>query len=196
MAYFPVMMNIEDKRVLVVGGGQEGKQKVKVLSMFGAIVTVVAKEVSDGIEDIADTVFIREFTDADIEDGDYVLVVAATNDDELNEKISTLSKKKMIPVNVVDNTKLCTFIFPAIIKEGDVVCSVSSGGKSPYLTQYVKKLIKSVLPDRIGKINDTMGIERNKAFSEIEDVTKRRVYLKNKLDELLAVTAPLGQMKD
>ena len=55
MAYFPVMINIENKRVLVVGGGQEGKQKVKVLSMFGAIVTVVAKEVSDGIDDIADT---------------------------------------------------------------------------------------------------------------------------------------------
>lgn len=92
---------------------------------------------------------------------------------------------KTIPVNIVDDEKLCSFIFPAIVKYKDVVCAVSSGGKSPYITQYIKALLNKVLPEGIGEINDRMGEYRKHAKSEIADVTERRRFLRKRLDEEL-----------
>ncbi|MCR5302017.1 MAG: bifunctional precorrin-2 dehydrogenase/sirohydrochlorin ferrochelatase [Lachnospiraceae bacterium] len=185
MAYFPMMIDIEDKSVLIVGGGPEAKKKAEILNMFGARVTVVAKHAAVGLSDIADNIYIREYKDSDIEDGNYALVVAATSDTVLNERISAVSRAAKIPVNVVDDAGLCTFIFPAIIKDKDVVCAVSSGGKSPYLAQHVKKLIDNVLPDNIGSINDTMGQIRKQAKEEIADTKDRREFLRKKLDYYL-----------
>ena len=81
--------------------------------------------------------------------------------------------------------EFCTFIFPAIIKEKDVVCSVSSGGKSPYVAQYVKSLIRRSLPCGIGEINDKMGDFRSYAKQEIKEAAARRAFLRKKFDELI-----------
>ena len=88
-------------------------------------------------------------------------------------------------IDVVDDTELCTFIFPAIIKENDLVCAVSSAGKSPYVAQYVKGLIQECLPPQIVMINDQMGEYRESVKNKISDVVKRREALKNKLDSLI-----------
>ena len=80
---------------------------------------------------------------------------------------------------------LCTFIFPAIVKEEDVVVSVSSGGKSPYIVQHIKSLIQDVLPKGVGKINNYMGGLREQARRDIPDRMERRRFLRLKLEEAL-----------
>lgn len=185
MAYFPMMVDLESKRVLVIGGGEEGKKKVEILYQFGAVITLIAINAKDEAKKLAATYEEREFEDRDILENDYTLIVAATDDEELNSHISELAAATKTPVNIVDNSKLCTFIFPAIIKKGDVVCSVSSGGKSPYVAQYVKSLIEEVLPKNIAEINDKMGEYRIKAKQELENAAERRAYLKLKFEELL-----------
>ncbi|MBR5178485.1 MAG: bifunctional precorrin-2 dehydrogenase/sirohydrochlorin ferrochelatase [Lachnospiraceae bacterium] len=184
MSYFPMMVDLDKKKVLVVGGGNEGTQKINVLKPFGCDITLISIEASPEAAAGADVYIQRAFEDTDI-DEKYVLIVAATGDLNTDEKISKLAKNKKIPVNVVDKTELCTFIFPAIVKDKDVVIGVSSGGKSPYLVQFIKQLILSHLPKNIGEINDKMGDYRVYAKENINDAKERRRFLKEKLDFLL-----------
>ena len=86
---------------------------------------------------------------------------------------------------MVDDEPLCSFTFPAVIREGDVVVSVSSGGKSPLVTQYVKKRIKETLPPDIGYINDEMGRLRKKTRDSVADQKERREIYKEALSNLL-----------
>lgn len=184
MAFFPMMIRLEDKPVLVIGAGEEGTKKIKILHEFGCIITLIALRAEREAEALANEILYRSFTDSDITDN-YVCIVAATDDKRLNRRISDLASERKIPVNVVDDMELCTFIFPAIIKEKDLVCAVSSGGKSPVTTQYVKKRIQENLPKEIGTINDLMGAYREQVKKEIPNAADRRKALADKLDELL-----------
>ena len=186
MAYFPMMVSLENRPVLVVGGGAEGLKKVRVLHDFGARITLVAKDALPEASALAEKYAAKAFTDEDLDGEKYAVVVAATDEEELNRRISSLCTSRSIPVNIVDRTELCTFIFPAIIRENDLVCAVSSSGKSPLVTQHIKALIQRILPEKIGQINDRMGEYRIQAKAEIPNAGERRKYLKSKLEELLA----------
>ena len=186
MAYFPIMVDLCGKRVLIVGGGETAARKAAQLQDFGAEITVVAKELKAAFPKEA-SIIVRSFQSSDIEDNDsdIFLVIAATDDREVNQEVSGLSKKYRIPVNVVDDEPLCSFTFPAVIREDDVVVSVSSGGKSPLVTQYVKKRIKEILPPDIGYINEEMGRLRKKTRETVTDQKKRREIYKEALSNLL-----------
>ena len=186
MAYFPMMVSLENRPVLVVGGGAEGLKKVRVLHDFGARITLVAKDALPEASALAEKYAAKAFTDEDLDGEKYAVVVAATDEEELNRRISSLCTSRGIPVNIVDRTELCTFIFPAIIRENDLVCAVSSSGKSPLVTQHIKALIQRILPEKIGQINDRMGEYRIQAKAEIPNAGERRKDLKSKLEELLA----------
>ena len=185
MSYFPMMMELDRKPVLVVGGGREGTQKIKVLKQFGCVITLISIEATKEAIEASDIYHKRAFEESDVDDG-FSLIVSATGERDIDVRISRLAKEKRIPVNIVDNTELCTFIFPAIIKDREVVIGVSSGGKSPYLVQYVKKLIISHLPPNIGYINDRMGEYRIFAKENFKDINERRKFLKEKLDEFIS----------
>ncbi len=186
MPYFPMMINLDDKAVLVIGGGDVGQKKVEILKEFGAQVILVAENAYQRAIELSDVFYNRPFCEEDLLDEKYVMVVAATDDRQLNKHIYELAVKNNIPVNVVDDPELCTFIFPAIIRNGDVVIAVSSGGKSPLVTQYIKSLIKGVLPSRIGKINDRMGEYRSWAKEHISEQPKRHEFLRDKFEETLS----------
>lgn len=186
MAYFPMMVSLENCPVLVVGGGAEGLKKVRILHDFGSRITLVAKDALPDASALAENHTARAFMDEDLDREKYALVVAAVDKEDLNRRISSLCRSRNIPVNIVDRTELSTFIFPAIIQENDLVCAVSSSGKSPLVTQYIKTLIQKILPEKIGQINDRMGEYRIWAKAEIPNARERREYLKSKLEELLA----------
>ena len=187
MSYFPMMIELQDRPVLVIGAGEEGTKKVEVLSKFGCKITLVAKEANADAIKLSYEFINREFRDSDINDS-YAMVVAATENEGLNRRISEIAKSNKIPVNIVDNVELCTFIFPAIIKENDVVISVSSGGKSPYVAQHIKAIIREHLPNGIGVVNDKMGELREGLKRTVSDRTVRNKRLKEKLNELLGVS--------
>lgn len=187
MSYFPMMVELEGANVLVVGGGEEGCKKIKIIKSFGAYVTLIAPDAQKEAVEAADRYICRGFEDADIIEGKYKMVVAATDDRSLNIRIHDCALRYKIPVNVVDDTELCTFIFPAIVKDREVVCAVSSGGRSPYVARHIKKLIETILPVGIGEINDQMGMLREQIKRDHPDSADRRRILKEKLDELLFI---------
>ena len=172
MAYFPFFMDITDRTALIVGGGMTAYRKAEILLSFGVRLTVVSPNNTAGFYGLKNTKIIdRCFEDADIEG--VFMVVAATDSRETNRRVSILCQKNKIPVNVVDDIELCTFIFPSITKHGDLVCGISSGGNGPVITQYIKETINNSIPDYIGDINWRMGSIRELAKKTIPCQQKR-----------------------
>ena len=160
MAYFPMFIDLTDSHCLVVGGGEVAYRKVKVLLDFDAKVHVIAKEISldlAALSEETDHLLLeqREFTPFDLQD--RALVVVATNDGDLNGKISKMCGEGNIPVNVVDDQEKCSFIFPSYIKEQNLVGAFSSGGNSPALTQFLRNKEKEVLTPKLGELNEMLG---------------------------------------
>ena len=135
MAYFPMFVQLKNKKCLVIGGGRIALRKIEVLKDFEADVTVIAPEMIPQIRQI-DKIrrMFRTFMEEDFKEAE--LVVAATNDPKVNSEISKICMQKKIPVNAVDQKEDCSFIFPSYVKEGEVVAAFSSGGQSPMITQY------------------------------------------------------------
>lgn len=172
MAYFPFMVEIEDKNCLVAGGGKIAFHKAKILQEFGVQIKVVAKEICPELLEFPCEFERREFEDRDIEGMDFV--VAATDDAALNIHISEVCRQKNIPVNAVDMKDACSFIFPAMIQQKDLLVAVSTGGQSPAAAAYVKGKIKEGIPEYYGDMIETLGSYRELVLDEVDTPAKRK----------------------
>ncbi len=184
MAFFPFMIQMDDKKCLIVGGGKVAARKAEQMLSFGAVVTLIAPVVSQGIYDYkCDRLHIieREAVIDDIDGADVVIM--ATDDSGLNEHFAKECRDRRILVNVVDVKKDCDFYFPAIIKQGDVVISVSTGGSSPLLAAKIKKDIAADLRDDYGRIADEMGLLRDSIIERGASEKERKEIFMDILDK-------------
>lgn len=175
MSFFPMFIKLENVSCLVVGGGGVAHRKAMVLCDFGALVTVVAPEICpelcqmDGIE-----YCIRNYRESDLRG--RCLVVAATDDEDMNRRISQDCRARGIPVNAVDQPEDCDFIFPSYLRKGEVVAAFSSGGRSPVITQYLRQKNETVLTDTLGQLAECLGSLRQTAKKQIREPHKRREF--------------------
>ena len=162
MDYLPLFMQLRSQPVVVVGGGRIAVRKVDLLRRSGAQITVVSPELREELHRLASSGEIRHipenFAEAHIEGA--TLVVAATNDHDVNVAVSGAARARKIPVNVVDNPALSTFIFPAVVDRSPIIAAVSSGGESPVLARRVREQIEALLPQRLGALARFMGARR------------------------------------
>ncbi len=160
MAFFPIF--VELKNVLVVGAGVVAFRKISVLLDYGANVTVVAPLISEPIQELAKNGTIRlierDFADADT--AGFDCAVAATANAECNRAVYESCKKRHILLNVADKPELCDFYFPALVRRGDLVVGIGTGGKSPAFSREVKKLIDATLPLDFDKKLETAALQR------------------------------------
>ncbi len=137
MNFLPIFMNLKGQPCLVVGGGEVAARKVSLLLEAGARVTVVAPTLCTALaQHVAEariTHRAAEFTPTD--EMNHALVIAATDDGAINRQVSEAARKRGIPVNVVDQPELCSFIMPSIVDRSPVIVAVSSGGASPVLAR-------------------------------------------------------------
>ncbi|MDO4467259.1 MAG: bifunctional precorrin-2 dehydrogenase/sirohydrochlorin ferrochelatase [Bacillota bacterium] len=178
MAYFPMFVDMEKKNCLIVGGGKVALRKVKVMKDFGAIIKVVAPVVCKEIQEISQiTIEERSFIEEDLKGMD--MVIAATDNAEQNHEISVKCNALHIPINAVDQIEDCSFIFPSYVYSKDLVAAVSSGGKSPVMTQYIKAFLQEVMTDHLGDLTDYLGSIREEVKSKVDTEAKRKlVYQK------------------
>ncbi len=173
MSYFPMFIELNGRRCLVVGGGGIALHKIRVLKEFGADVLVVSPTVLPEILELKGVSYRRKSFDRSDLAGQE-LVVAATDDAEQNRRISELCREKHIPVNAVDQIKDCSFIFPAYLKEGEVVAAFSSGGQSPATAQYLKEAMRQVLTPLLSETADRLGKIRPRVREEIGRQSDRK----------------------
>lgn len=188
MSYFPFMIELNNERCLIAGGGTVAYRKVCSMLEFGAVVTVVSPEFCPELLELAEhparlTLIKRCVQPQDI-DGAFV-VIMATDDGKVNHEMAELCRQQRILVNVVDVKADCGFYFPAIIKDKEVVISVSTGGQSPVLAGTIKRNIESHLGRSYGDIAERMGELREQIKAQIDGEEERKKAFQQMVRSLL-----------
>jgi uroporphyrin-III C-methyltransferase/precorrin-2 dehydrogenase/sirohydrochlorin ferrochelatase len=177
MDYLPIFIQLRGELALVVGGGQVASRKVELLLKAGARVTVVAPEIVEELDTLATRGELRHvaasFAPEHLEGA--AIAVAATNSREVNAAVSTAARLARVPINVVDDPELSSFIFPAIVDRSPVIVAVGTSGHSPVLARRVRAQIESLLPARLGALARFVG-DRRKEVQQALPPAKRRPF--------------------
>lgn len=144
--YFPMFIDLTDRKIFVAGGGRIARRRIEALVKFGADIHVAAPQVCPEIALLAGegkikTVF-REYRPSDLDGMDFA--IAATDDREVNRAVYEECRKRGIPVNVADDKTLCDFYFPALVLTDDLVIGIGSGGESPGRVKEVRQRIEKL----------------------------------------------------
>jgi len=188
MEYLPIFIQIKHRPCLVVGGGSIAARKVALLRKAQADVTVVSPELCDELQILKQEGQIkhqaREFKDSDLDE--CVAVIAATDQRPVNEHVSELANELRLPVNVVDNPDLCSFIMPSIIDRSPVVIAVSTGGSSPVLARLIRTRLEGSIPAAYGRLAKLVESFRDKVKAAFPDVESRRGFWEKILEGSVA----------
>ena len=175
MPLFPIFLDLRGKKVLIVGGGHVALRKAERLAPYGASITAVAPEFAPGFAALGGvTALERRFQPGDVDGA--ALVIAATDDAELNAAVSELCAWEGIPVNVVDDLALCSFVFPALVRRGELSVGISTGGASPSAAQYIRRLVEEQVPDGFEEILDFLAARRAQLKSALPAERRSAAY--------------------
>lgn len=176
MNYLPLFFDLTRQPCLVVGGGDVAMRKVALLMKAGACVTVLSPDITQALSALNDEITVRYqmFSDEDVEG--FKLVVAATNQRNINVQVSSAARRYQIPVNVVDSPDLCDFIFPSIIDRSPVIIGVSSGGVSPVLARLLRTRLEGWVPAAYGRLALLAESFRATVKQALPDITRRRQF--------------------
>lgn len=176
MSYFPFYIDIAGKSGLIVGGGRVAARKASKLLPFGPKLTVVSLRFCEELENMAGIERITGSFDESLLKG-KCFVIAATNDNRLNEQISKLCRERSILINAVDDQENCSFIFPSLIKKGKLTVGISTGGASPSAAIFLKEQFEGLIPENMEQILDFLANTRERIRSCTESEAQRaRLY--------------------
>lgn len=196
MDYFPLFVSLKNQPCLVVGAGEVAARKIELLGRAGADIHVVAETVGNSVQDLRTSLNLnliqKRFSPEDVEG--MRLVVSATNDRKSNEQVATAASSHHIPVNVVDNPDLCSFIFPAIIDRSPLIAAVSSGGASPVLARLMRAKIESTIPATYGRLAQFAEEFRLLVKKTITLPSQRRIFWENILHGRVAELVLTGRV--
>lgn len=186
MNYLPIFFDVRNCNCLVVGGGEIAARKIALLLRAGARVTVISPQlgaeltgqVQDELRDEQGQRKITWHPENFHSDhlGNAALVIAATNDFEVNRKVSEVAQQRRIPVNVVDNPALCSFIMPSIVDRTPILIAVSSGGASPVLARLLRARLETIIPAAYGRLAAYAGGFRERVKQHFSQPEKRRRF--------------------
>lgn len=179
MAYYPAFIEMEGKRVLVVGGGRVAQRKIEVLLAHGAKVQVISKGLTPTLNRYLEEGRIdflgQEFQEERLEGA--FMVMAATDDPVLNHRVSEKARARGLLVNAVDQPSDCNFIVPSILRRGDLLIAVSTSGKSPALAKKVRESLEEKFGREYESLLKLMGRLRNQILSlGLPPHEKRRIF--------------------
>lgn len=187
VAFLPLNIDMSDRCILVVGAGSVAGRKIRALLKAEAIITVVAPQVSPEINQLASNnplnLVIRQYRSSDLDR--VFLVVAATNDTQVNSTIASEASQRGILVNVTDASAQGNCQFPAMLQRGDLQIGVSTHGRFPGFAAAVRDLIAKVIGDEFGILLNSLAKERDKLLTEGNPSTYNSEVLRSRINELL-----------
>ncbi len=157
--YFPVCLDIHQRRCIVVGGGRVAERKAKGLLEHGGRVEVISPELTPDLTNLQKEGRLH-WLQRDYQDGDLAeafLVIAATDDTSVQARVFAEAESRQIMVNVADVPKWCNFILPATARRGDLSISVSTGGKSPALAKRLRGEMEDHFGKEYGELTEILG---------------------------------------
>lgn len=151
MSYFPVFIKFDNKKILIVGGGNIAFRKLKYLLEFTNNITLISNEYIKEIKELAEINSLsyeqRNYNTKDAKDFD--IVIAAVDNIKLQELIYNETREYNCLYSCVDIQEYCDFIFPAYIKKGDLTIAISTSGSSPSMSKYLKIYLEKIIPNSI-----------------------------------------------
>ncbi|MCE8425148.1 MAG: bifunctional precorrin-2 dehydrogenase/sirohydrochlorin ferrochelatase [Candidatus Methanoperedens sp.] len=185
--FVPLLLNLQEKKVVIFGGGEVGERKALFFCDY-AKVTVVSKEFTGKLSElqikkIIQLIKVNELTETDISRHlkDAFIVIPATNDMILNEKIAGIAENSGQLVNRVDD--LGDVIVPSIIRRGDIVIGISTLGQSPALSKYIRKNIEGVITPGLAVMTRLQNEIREMLKSRVGDQKERKEILWNIMND-------------
>ena len=195
MDYLPLFHKLTEQDCLVIGGGSVATRKVRLLLEANASVSVMAIELSEELAGLAAEKKIkhikRQFSAGDSQA--FCLVVSASDDEMTNQLASNDAQQHNIPVNVVDQPGLCSFIFPAIIDRAPITIGISSGGVAPVLSRLLRAKLETLLPHRLGNLAALAAKFRQTVKDHFSNPELRRMFWEQTFNGPIADLSYQGQ---
>jgi precorrin-2 dehydrogenase/sirohydrochlorin ferrochelatase len=171
--YYPIYLDIRDKKCVVVGGGDVAYRKAVSLKEAGAQVVVISPDFSkDFLKEEGITMLRQKYEERCLEGA--TLIIAATNDKEINQRVWEEARRHGLLVNVVDQPELCNFIVPSVVNRGELQISISTGGASPAFARRLRQELENHFGPEYGEFVELLSKMRSEARSQISDGTKRQ----------------------
>lgn len=181
MRHFPVFLDLNRRRCLVVGGGEVAAGKAQQLLRSNADILVVAPRAGEGILNLRQEGRVqhetREFLPEDV--SGCALVIAATADEQVNSRVAAAARAENVPVNVVDNPALCSFIMPSVVDRDPVQVAVSTGGASPVLARLLRAKLETFIPAGYGRLATVVREFRGRVKQRFPEFRQRRRFWEN-----------------
>ena len=198
MDLLPIFLDIKNKTCLVVGGGDVAARKVGLLLKTGGRLRVVSPILCANLTRLLEKGQIeyhaRAYQDDDLEG--CQLVIAATDDNDVNRRISEQARARQIPVNVVDQPDYCSFIVPSIIDRSPVVAAVSTGGASPVLARLIRSRLETLIPAGYGRLATLCQRFRDRVKARFAKPSDRRLFWEKVLNSGVAERVFSGHMEE
>ena len=176
MGYYPVFLDLDNARCLVVGGGAIAERKVDALLASDGVVTVVSPVLTRGLQELAAaqriSVVRRPYKKEDLVG--VSLVIAATDDPALQQQIAADTKRAHIFCNVVDQPDLCSFVVPGVVKQGDLTLAISTNGTSPAMAKKIRQDLTEQFGPEYAQALRLLGRIRERVAEENRSVEDRR----------------------
>jgi len=167
LGYYPIFIELEGRRCLVIGGGREAERKVEGLLAAGGNVTVISPTLNDDLQRLLAEQKIawieREYRDGDV--AGYEMVMVATDDGAVNAEVAAEGKRRRIWVNAADDPKNCDFILPAVVRRGKITIASSTGGTSPALARRLREELEAYMTDDMPALADLLAEVRDELRS-------------------------------
>ncbi len=181
MSYYPVFLDVNNKKTLVIGGGQVAQRKVETLLDYGASVFIVSRELTPRLKELVEDKKIRyagpEFDENRLEG--IFLVIAATDDAMLNRRVSLSAQERGLLINAVDQPEDCNFIVPSVVRRGDLQVAISTSGKSPALARKIREEMELRFGEEYEKLLLVMGNIREVILSRgLPQEQNKRIFQK------------------
>jgi uroporphyrin-III C-methyltransferase/precorrin-2 dehydrogenase/sirohydrochlorin ferrochelatase len=195
--YLPVSLRLKDQPVVLVGAGTVAARKARLLLSAGANLTVVAPDITPLLEQmLQDSGGIWQqsrYRETDLHG--QKLVVAATPDPEVNQRVHRDAVALNVPINVVDAPELCTFIFPSIVDRAPLTIAVSSSGESPVLARFLRRKIESMVPAAYGSLAQFAGRLRERVKRQLPADTPRRLFWEQLIEGAIGEQVLAGNLE-
>jgi len=179
MKRFPLFVNLDKLPVLVVGGGDIAERKINLIIKANANVEVLARKFSPNVEQLISKKKLKKIKKSlDISSlgSNYSLIIAATDNKQINKKLFNFAKKNNILINVVDQPELCTCTFGSIVERGDLVIAISTGGSAPVFARNLREKFETLLPQSTKQLIDFSASIREKVIRSFSQFNKRRIF--------------------
>ncbi len=179
-------MELSKQSVLLIGGGEVAERKLDLLLKANAKLTIISPQFTDYILDLIknnkNITAISSTYKTEHMDNNFSFVIAATNDESLNEEIASQANHKGILVNVVDKPNICDFIFPSILERGPITVAVSTGGSSPVLARLLRTKLETMIPGAYGRLAKIVSENRIPVRKKLVNSKSNRIFWEQMLN--------------